>query len=324
MRVLMSPGPEISNPFISLLIRNLDPDIEVSTFTWRDAFFGRYDVLHVHWPDALLKAPTPMRRVLKFLQLRALLVRNRVRGIRQVWTVHNLTPHETGGGLRARALTAWEESCTDKVFLSQAASAHVSIDVATVIKHGDYRDIREAHPEHEVAAVAGDLLLFGLLRPYKGIETLIDAVGGQGDLRLRILGRPEPADYADSLRHLAESSAAIDLAIGRVDDAGLVQAITGAEVVVLPYQKIYNSGAALMALTLGRPIIVTDSATMRELRDEVGHEWVYCLDGPLTPATLNDAVTALRNSPRSDRPTFNGRDWSGIGHAYSEVYRRTS
>jgi beta-1,4-mannosyltransferase len=94
----MSPGPEISNPFISLLIRNLDADIEVSTFTWRDAFLGRYDVLHVHWPDALLKAPTPMRRVLKFLQLRALLVRNRVRGIRQVWTVHNLTPHETGGG----------------------------------------------------------------------------------------------------------------------------------------------------------------------------------------------------------------------------------
>jgi beta-1,4-mannosyltransferase len=322
-RVLMSPGPEISNPFISLLIRNLDADVEVITFSWREAFLGRYDVLHVHWPDALLRAPTPMRRVLKYLQLRALLTRNRFRGIRQVWTVHNLTPHEAGGGLRARALSVWESSCTDKVFLSQAASAQVPTDVGTVIKHGDYRDIRDAHREREVLAVTGDLLLFGLLRPYKGIESLVDAISGQHSLRLRILGRPEPSSYADSLRQRAASVEGVQLDFGRVEDAELVEAITAAEIVVLPYQKIYNSGAALMALTLGRPIIVTDSATMRELRDEVGREWVYCLDAPLTAASLTEAVTTLRNSVRAGNPAFIGRDWAAIGHAYSEVYRRT-
>ena len=323
MRVLMSPGAEISNPFISLLIRNLDADVVVTKFTWREAFQGRYDVLHVHWPDALLQAPTPMRRLLKFLQFRLLLQRNRARGVRQVWTVHNLTPHEDGGGLRARALAAWDRSCTDHVFLSQAAASMATSTKATVIKHGDYRDIRAAHSEREVPSAPGELLLFGLLRPYKGIETLIDAVSGQSDLNLRILGRPEPSSYSDSLLQRAAESDGVELSIGRVDDADLVEAITRAEIVVLPYQKIYNSGAALMALTLGRPIIVTDSGTMRELRDEVGSEWVYCLDAPLTAESLTQAVAALRGSARGTHPTFSGRDWATVGHEYSELYRRT-
>jgi beta-1,4-mannosyltransferase len=321
MRILMSPGPEISNPFISLLIHHLDADIEVTTFTWREAFLGRYDVLHVHWPDALLKAPTPLRRVIKYLELRTLLSLNHLRRVRQVWTVHNLTPHEDGGGLRARALRAWERSCTDKVFLSQAAAAEVPTVDATVIKHGDYQGIREAHHEREVPATLGQLLLFGLLRPYKGIETLVNAVEGQTNMELRILGRPEPTSYAESLSRHASTAGNVDLAFGRVEDADLVEAISGAEIVVLPYQKIYNSGAALMALTLGRPIIVTDSGTMRELRDEVGCEWVYCLSEPLTAKSLIDAVTALRDSAREGSPTFAGRNWATIGHAYSDLYR---
>jgi beta-1,4-mannosyltransferase len=324
MRVLMSPGPKISNPFIALLIRNLDPDIDVAAFTWREAFLGRYDVLHVHWPDALLKAPTPPRRVLKFVQLRALMLRNRLRGVRQVWTVHNLTPHEDGGGLRAAALAAWDRSCTDHVFLSQAAVEMAGAQEATVIKHGDYSDIREEHSQREIPANPGELLLFGLLRPYKGIETLIDAVAGQDQLHLRILGRPEPSSYSDALLRHTNHDEGVALEFGRVDDADLVTAITRAEIVVLPYQKIYNSGAALMALTLGRPIIVTDSATMRELRDEVGGEWVYCLEGPLTTQTLTIAVAALRVSERGDRPTFSQRDWATIGRLYSDLYRRTA
>jgi len=324
MRVLMSPGPKISNPFIALLIDNLDPDIDVTAFSWREAFLGHYDVLHVHWPDALLKAPTPARRVLKFLQLRALMLRNRMRGVRQVWTVHNLTPHEDGGGLRARALAAWDRSCTNHVFLSQAAVEIAGSRDGTVIKHGDYNDIREAHSDRVVPSVPGELLLFGLLRPYKGIETLVDAVTAQDQLHLRILGRPEPSSYAESLLRHTDRAAGVELEFGRVDDADLVEAITRAEAVVLPYQKIYNSGAALMALTLGRPIIVTDSGTMRELRAEVGSDWVYCLEGPLTADSLGTAVAALRGSERADRPTFTERDWATIGRAYSNVYRRTA
>jgi len=321
MRVLMSPGPEISNPFISLLIRNLDTDVVVSKFTWRDAFLSKYDVLHVHWPDALLKAPTPMRRALKVLQVRALLLWNRARHRRQVWTVHNVTPHENGGSARTKALEAWDRSCTDRVFLSQAAASMVTTDHARVIKHGDYRDVRDAHRDRMVPALTGELLLFGLLRPYKGIETLVDAVAGQNDLRLRVLGRPEPSSYADALVQHTNGSRDVDLTFGRVEEADLVEAITQSEMVVLPYQKIYNSGAALMALTLGRPIIVTDSGTMRELRDEVGSEWVHCLEGPLTPESLTDAVAELRGSSRASLPTFIDRDWTIIGHAYSDVYR---
>lgn len=324
MRVLMSPGPAISNPFVSLLIRNLDPDIEVTSFTWREAFLGRHEVLHVHWPDALLRAPSPARRGLKLAQFYALLLWNRMRGVRQVWTVHNTTPHEAGGSLHTKALKAWERTCTDRVFLSRAAIAAVPDTSSTVIKHGDYSAIRDEHLERAVEATSGELLVFGLLRPYKGVETLIDAVTAQRQLNLRVIGRSDPADYGETLGRLIGNSDRIELALGRIDDGDLVEAITHAEFVILPYQKIYNSGAAIMALTLGRPIIATDSSTMRELRDEVGDEWVYCLPGTLTTEALQEAVNTLRQESRDPLPRFEGRDWADIGHQYSDLYRGSS
>jgi beta-1,4-mannosyltransferase len=82
-----------------------------------------------------------------------------------------------------------------------------------------------------------------------------------------------------------------------------VQKVTSSEIVVIPYGRVYNSAAALLALALARPIITTDSLTMRELQNEVGPEWVHCLKENLSSESLLNAVKDLRRYDRRGLPT---------------------
>lgn len=321
--VLMSPGPRISNPFITQLVDNLGSDITVAEFSWRAALSTRYDVLHVHWPDALLNAPTPSRRLFKVLEVAALLALNKARGVKHVWTVHNVAPHEVMNWLQRRMLAAWSKSCDSLVYLSQAAIGDSADGRATVIKHGDYVPSMGEYFDLDVSPVQGRVLAFGLMRQYKGIETLIQALTSPetSNLSGRIVGRAVPEQYGSSLVTLAGATDRVGLKLEKVTDSQLAEEILAAEAVVLPYGKIYNSGAAILALTLGRPIIVTPSPTMLELRAEVGPAWVHCLPGELTAESLALAMADLRSHARPTRPTFVQRSWADIGEQYSALYR---
>jgi beta-1,4-mannosyltransferase len=105
-------------------------------------------------------------------------------------------------------------------------------------------------------------------------------------------------------------------------DAELVQKITSSEIVIIPYGRVYNSAAALLALALARPIITTDSPTMRELRYEAGPEWVHCLKEDLSGESLLNAVNEVRRYERRGDPHLQNRDWLTVGAQYAELYNQ--
>ncbi len=72
---------------------------------------------------------------------------------------------------------------------------------------------------------------------------------------------------------------------------------------VLPYREMHNSGAALTALSLNRPVLVPDNEVNRELAEEVGPGWVFRYDGELTGRHLLDALAAHRARPPARVPT---------------------
>ncbi len=96
--------------------------------------------------------------------------------------------------------------------------------------------------------------------------------------------------------------------------------ITSSEIVVIPYERVYNSSAALLALALARPIITTDSPTIRELQDEVGPEWVHILREALSSESLLKAVNDIRSHDRCDLPHLQNRDWNTIGAQHTALY----
>ena len=94
VRVLQSfgrPGPR-TNPYIVMLGDSLarTPDLELVRFSWRAALVGRYDVVHLHWPEVLMEGRDPLRSAGKRVAFAALLTRVAVTRTPVVRTVHNL------------------------------------------------------------------------------------------------------------------------------------------------------------------------------------------------------------------------------------------
>ncbi|MBC7518021.1 MAG: GDP-mannose--glycolipid 4-beta-D-mannosyltransferase [Microbacteriaceae bacterium] len=325
-------APNGTTRYIDQVVGGAPAELTVRFFSWRGALLGRYDLLHLHWPEFVVRDPSAAKALLRRGALRVVLVRCRMLRVPVIRTVHNLRPHEAGRPAEDRILASVDR-CT-AVFIrlnpttpipsgavSSGAVSNRTVSNGTVltIAHGHYRDrFAELHCP---ATLPGRLLYFGLIRPYKGVEDLLAVFHHitDPDLQLRIVGRPSyglgPVVEAALLEDDRMSAC-----LRFVSDAELVTEVGLAELVVLPYREMHNSGSVLVALSLNRPVLVPDSAANQALAAEVGEGWVYTYSGELNPAILEAAVHKLRSDPRSAQPELSGRDWSTIGEATYRAY----
>ncbi len=312
----LSP-PDGTTRYVDQVVSDTPEWLTYRYFSWRHALLGRHDVLHVHWPELTIRARRPAKAWLRRRALDLYLLRARATGIAVVRTVHNERPHEPGGRGETRSLRRLDSATTLAIVLTP--STRVPAGVPSVhIPHGHYRDRFSPGP---VTTVPGRLLFFGLIRRYKGVDHLVDVFRSVPDpsLELRIVGRPSAA-----LRPAVEEwIAGADRVTARLDfvpDDDLIDEIGRADVVVLPYQDLLNSGAVLVALSLGRPVLIPDGPPARDLAAEVGDGWVRTYRGPLTAQDLIDAVTdARRTSPRPP-PRFAGRSWPEVAERTRAAY----
>lgn len=105
-----------------------------------------------------------------------------------------------------------------------------------------------------------------------------------------------------------------------LDDEELVHAMTDAELIVLPYRHMHNSGTALAALSVDRPVLVPDNEVNRALAAEVGSGWVLLFDGALTAETLSNALGSAAS--RTTRPDLSAREWSVSRDKHLAAFRR--
>lgn len=313
--------PDGTTKYVDQMVGSAAPGVDVRFFSWRAALLGRYDVLHVHWPELLIRdSRRPWIRVLKRRLLDLLLVRLRLRRIPLVWTAHNLHPHETVTGAERRSLRRFSRAIDLVIRLNPATPVQTGVETVT-IPHGHYRRPFASGPMP--TAEPGRVLYFGIIRPYKGVDTLMDAFHGLGrtDLRLRIVGDPHPGQ-AEVIRDACEKDPRISCELSFVDDRDLVDEIRRAQLVVLPYRgRMHNSGSLLAALSLGRPVLVPESPTNAALAEEVGPGWILQHSGDLTPAVLEAAIDATVIPPACG-PRLDDRDWDRVGLRHRDAYRR--
>lgn len=312
------------NRTVNMLLESLPSDIEVVDFNWNEAFRMKYDVLHVHWPERLIRDGGPRPPWQTSILLIALTLCLRVRGRLTIWTVHNSSPHESGGRWEALALRTWDRLCSRRVFMYESARLGARRASDVVIPRGGYEPMLESNEVDLTIQPNPDRVLqFGFLRPYKGLDVLIPVVGNMSDsIELRIVGSPLYPAFAQELVRLAEPFPNVAIDARKFPEPELAAEVLGAGLVVLAYRRAYNSGAALFALTLRRPVLIPDSPTMRELRDEVGHDWIYLFEGEISADAIRDARIRARAAIASDgEPDLSRRDWRTVGMRYAELYR---
>jgi glycosyltransferase involved in cell wall biosynthesis len=325
VRVLQSfPTPRTTtNPYIVMLARSLEtvPGVRVLTFSWRRALWERYDVVHVHWPEILTAGSSPLRTAVRRVLFAIVLLRWTLSATPVVRTWHNLRPQEGGGRLRDLLLRWTDRLTTLGVRLNDETPVPPG-NRAVTIPHGHYRDWFAG--QARVQPVPGQLAFVGLIRPYKDVPGLIRAFGATAaavpGARLTIAGRPSSDALADTVRRAAEADPRVTVRLDFLEDADLVATVTGAQLVVLPYAEMHNSGAALMALSLDRPVLVPDNAVNERLAEEVGPGWVRRYAGELTGAALEAALTEGDGIPGT-RPALDRRGWDLTGQQHAEAYR---
>lgn len=309
-----------TNPYIIQLHRELAgcPELLVAPFSLREALFGSYDVFHLHWPEVLWSARSRVRRAAKQLLLLLFLLRLQFGSTAVVSTVHNLRPHEVPDRLGSFLVERLKRRVDLRIRLN--AHRHEEVPEPSVeILHGDYRDWFAEFPRS--AVVPGRIVFFGLVRAYKGVEALIPAflAAATPGLTLLIAGRPAEASLPQALAELAGMRPEIELRLRFLADEELVSVVSSAELVVLPYRDMFNSGSQLAALSLARPVLVPDSAVNRLVRDEVGPEWVT-LFGNLSGAEIDQAITRARNLAQGSAPDLSARTWEGVASAHLAAY----
>jgi D-inositol-3-phosphate glycosyltransferase len=141
------------------------------------------------------------------------------------------------------------------------------------------------------------VLFFGRIRPYKGIEYLLDAfrvlaADRQTSYRLIIAGEPKKGseEYLHEIRRRVERDfepGEVMLRIQFIPDEEMELYLKGADVLVLPYKEIFQSGVLFLAYSFGLPVVATDVGSFREEIVE-GHTGFLCKPGD--PAELAKAI----------------------------------
>jgi beta-1,4-mannosyltransferase len=281
--------------------------------------------------------------VARYAATLALLARLTLRRTAVVRTLHNVRPHEPGGRLEALVLRALGRRTTLAVRLVPGTPLPPGARPGTpavTVPHAHYRGWYAGYPRG--ARVPGRVLFFGLVRPYKGVEELLAAFRDLpgDDVSLRVVGSPESSELARTVAGLAAGDARIGLRLEYVDDATLAAEVGAAQVVVLPYRELHSSGAALLALSLDRPVLVPAGETATGLADEVGARWVCTFSAPVTADDLAAALAVTADLPAgapaaphdgagdppgasadgTDRPDLSARDWAALSDAHVQAY----
>jgi glycosyltransferase involved in cell wall biosynthesis len=264
-----------------------------------------------------------------------------------VLTAHDILPREPRTGQRAAQRRLYERFDAIVVHSSHGRArltGALGVDPARVhvIPHGALALDEGAGPARRQApgepALAGrpapappfqtDLpvvLFFGLLRPYKGLDLLLQAWRGIEDAQLWIVGMPRMD--VSGLREAARSmrSAEIRLLTRFVSSEEMAACFDRADLIVLPYRQADHSGVAATALGANVPMLLSDVGGFPELARTGAARTFPAGD----PAALHAALAELLADPaaRADmaehaRAAAAGPySWAAIAKRTLELYR---
>lgn len=336
------------NPYQHLLysaMSELGPTIREFFYPW-NWLHARPDIVHLHWPEMPLGHPSTLRARVQLQLLLNGMRACKARGARVVWTVHNLDAHEADAkpgspfrtrlrarlwsGLRA-GLDGWIVHSEDSRVAALVAHPWLERLPYAVIPHGHYKgeypdDVTQAEARARLGFQSSDrvLLCFGAVRPYRNVSALLDAfrVTRGADLRLVIAGGARDHTLKTEIERMAARDPRVRLDLRHVPTHELQHHFRACDMVVLPYRDILNSGAALLALSFDRPVLLPDKGSMPELQRNVGADWVRLFRGEISPPALEQAMSWACSTPRPANAPLSGLDWPHLARLTLNFYTR--
>ncbi|MEO6875310.1 MAG: glycosyltransferase [Opitutaceae bacterium] len=334
-----------ANPYGGLLAREMralglqfEPGFrEQLSSTFLEAEKGNLGALHINWPSSLYADPDPRVAVARAADLLGGLNHARALGIKVVWTMHNLYPHESTLPELDRLVRLGITACADTVIVHcEQARAQLRRHFfrehgVFTIPHGHFIDPypntltrTEARARLGLDPGVFVYLFFGSVRPNKGLDQLVRS--------FRELADPDCLLFIAARVYNDESAAAVDR-IEKADPRIRVHRsrfyqndefqlfYNSADVAVFPFTDVQTSGSAITALSLGCPVVVPASGCLTELVDaRIGLTYNPAQPGALLQALQNARGLDLPSCRTEALARMRTLDWKGIARRTLDAY----
>jgi glycosyltransferase involved in cell wall biosynthesis len=180
------------------------------------------------------------------------------------------------------------------------------------------------------------ILFFGRIVPYKGLECLVEAyhcvAPCDANCRLMIAGEPMKGfeSYVDDIRQAIADGGGGDRILCRLDyipDDETEVYFKAADVLVLPYRGIFESGVLFLAYRFGLPVIASDVGSFREELTKSGAGFLFETGNSTALAASLDAFfkselykDATRHRQRIREYSSARHSWRIVGEITERVY----
>jgi glycosyltransferase involved in cell wall biosynthesis len=253
----------------------------------------------------------------------------------RVLTAHDILPREPRPG--ALAATKALVNSMDAVIAHSDHGARrlcdeleVPAENVNVIHHGafDYLTHLDARAlPSDLAAVRRPVILFfGLVRPYKGVDVLLRAFESVAGAELWIVGMPKMP--LGELYELADKATGTVRFVTRfVAEDEIPAYFRRADIVVLPYTEIDQSGVLYTALAFGKAMILSSVGGFTEFANAHGAARLVAPDDPQSLAAalselLEDSDVRSDLSQAALQAAHGAYSWDRIAEQTAALYKR--
>lgn len=266
----------------------------------------------------------------------------RISGIKIVATVHDVESFSgvSLGRIHAAILSMPQAFIVHNQFSRQALQevidAHRLQRTIHVIPHGNYlpfvqrREVMGARRHLALPENKKIILFFGQIKRVKGLDVLLSAMGivsrREPEAVLLIAGKVWKDSFQryDELIKLHAISHAVISHIRYIQDEDVDFYYSAADIVVLPYKKIYQSGVLLMAMSYGCITVSSRLPPMAEVVDEDSNGFLFETDNPDDLAqqiiTALGTSSALHISQRARATMSQKHDWTQVAQQHIKVF----
>ncbi len=329
----MNPGPGLLSDALLRTGR-----VTLSDYRYFSSLFTRFDIFHVHWPERSVFPVALPKRIAKVLLFLVFVYLCKARGGRVIWMANNIGSHEGASPRLERLLWRYFLPRVDHVIHLCPASADLIKNLAgplppgTVLAHPHYRPHfaalnSSAEPRLKLDLPKDSFVVgcFGSTRRYKGIDLLIGAMRewNRKDAVLLYGGPPISRELQKEIEALAGGDPRIKLFIRPLSDTELRDLIEASDVIAMPYRKILNSGVAMGAVSLNRPILGPAVGCVLDYEAHLGPDWVLTYDGTLDADDLERAYLKFRGRDKSAECNLDWMDPDRVAKETVRIYEQT-
>lgn len=256
---------------------------------------GARVVLHLHWTNRILE-DSPSEAAAKATLAKFIVGLDRfvAAGGSLAWTVHNALPHDARMPVLEAAL---QQAIVDRATIVHVLSANTPQAVAEWFSIPADRVLHVPHPNYigayidviskeaarwELSIPADDTIyaLLGAIKPYKGLEQLIDAFDAAlqrdpGRRRLLVAGGPDSNPQTEAFLRRCVLHPFVTLHARKIPGDEMQVFLRAADIAVMPYLRSLNSGVLMLALSFGIPVVAPAVGGIAEVvTPEIGRTFV--------------------------------------------------